>query len=102
MLRGAAMLAVNGALAVYGYREYFDSVKGYLFASDPEINPTKQLVDNKDDTSEFRCDGRTHCRQMTSCAEARFFLQNCPGVKMDGDRDGVPCEDQWCSGSLFR
>ncbi|WP_374491127.1 excalibur calcium-binding domain-containing protein [Zoogloea sp.] len=44
----------------------------------------------------FRCDGRTRCSQMTSCEEAKFFLANCPGVKMDGDRDGRPCEDQWC------
>lgn len=46
--------------------------------------------------SSFRCDGRTHCSQMTSCAEAKYFLANCPGVKMDGDRDGTPCEQQWC------
>lgn len=46
----------------------------------------------------FRCDGRTHCPQMRSCAEAKYFLANCPGVKMDGDRDGIPCEDQWCTG----
>lgn len=43
-----------------------------------------------------RCDGRTHCSQMTSCAEAKYFLAHCPGVKMDGDRDGTPCELQWC------
>lgn len=46
--------------------------------------------------SRFRCDGRTYCSQMTSCEEARFFLQNCPNVKMDGNNDGVPCEKQWC------
>lgn len=45
----------------------------------------------------FRCDGRRHCSQMSSCAEAKFFLQNCPGVEMDGDHDGVPCEMQWCT-----
>jgi hypothetical protein len=45
----------------------------------------------------FRCDGRTHCSQMSSCAEATYFLKNCPGVKMDGNHDGVPCEQQWCS-----
>jgi len=39
---------------------------------------------------------------MTSCAEAKFFLKNCPGVKMDGDGDGVPCEDQWCTSPLAR
>ena len=48
--------------------------------------------------SEFRCDGRTRCTQMTSCVEATFFLHNCPGTEMDGDRDGIPCESQWCGG----
>ncbi|MCI5222285.1 MAG: hypothetical protein D3924_06325 [Candidatus Electrothrix sp. AR4] len=33
---------------------------------------------------------------MTSCEEATFYQRNCPGTKMDGDRDGVPCEKQWC------
>lgn len=45
----------------------------------------------------FKCDGRIHCSQMTSCAEAKFFLRHCPGVKMDGDGNGIPCEKQWCS-----
>lgn len=43
-----------------------------------------------------RCDGRTCCAQMNSCEEATWFLRHCPGVQMDGDRDGVPCERQWC------
>ena len=43
-----------------------------------------------------RCDGRKYCSQMTSCAEATWFLKNCPGVQMDGNHDGVPCERQWC------
>lgn len=46
--------------------------------------------------SSFRCDGRTRCSQMTSCAEATFFVKNCPNTKMDGNGDGVPCEQQWC------
>ncbi len=44
----------------------------------------------------FQCDGRTHCSQMRSCEEATYFLRHCPGVKMDGNNDGVPCEKQWC------
>ena len=43
-----------------------------------------------------RCDGRTRCSQMRSCEEATWFLRHCPGVQMDGNRDGVPCERQWC------
>jgi Excalibur calcium-binding domain len=46
--------------------------------------------------AQYQCDGRTRCSQMTSCEEAKFFLQNCPGTKMDGDNDGIPCEQQWC------
>jgi Excalibur calcium-binding domain len=46
--------------------------------------------------SNFTCDGRVYCSQMTSCEEATFFLQHCPNVKMDGDHDGIPCESQWC------
>ncbi|WP_336407541.1 excalibur calcium-binding domain-containing protein [Tahibacter soli] len=44
----------------------------------------------------FECDGRTHCSQMRSCAEAKYFLAHCPNTEMDGDADGVPCEHQWC------
>ncbi|MDD2658391.1 MAG: excalibur calcium-binding domain-containing protein [Methylococcales bacterium] len=44
----------------------------------------------------YECDGRTYCSQMTSCAEATFFINNCSGTKMDGDNDGIPCESQWC------
>jgi predicted house-cleaning NTP pyrophosphatase (Maf/HAM1 superfamily) len=47
-------------------------------------------------SSGFSCDGRKYCSQMRSCAEAKYFLANCPGVKMDGDNDGIPCEEQWC------
>ncbi|WP_240920827.1 excalibur calcium-binding domain-containing protein [Rubrivivax sp. JA1026] len=46
--------------------------------------------------SRFSCDGRTRCTQMRSCEEAKFFLDHCPGVQMDGDGDGIPCEQQWC------
>jgi hypothetical protein len=48
------------------------------------------------DEDRFSCDGRTYCSQMTSCAEATYFINHCPGTKMDGNNDGVPCESQWC------
>jgi hypothetical protein len=50
----------------------------------------------QNDETRFHCDGRIYCSQMTSCEEATYFLRNCPGVKMDGEGDGVPCERQWC------
>jgi cold shock CspA family protein len=41
----------------------------------------------------FKCDGRQYCNQMTSREEAEYFIRNCPNTKMDGDFDGVPCEN---------
>ena len=44
-------------------------------------------------SASFRCDGRTHCSQMRSRAEAEHFVRHCPATKMDGDGDGEPCEN---------
>ena len=47
-------------------------------------------------TSNFKCEGKTYCSQMSSCEEATFYINNCPDTKMDGDGDGIPCRRQWC------
>lgn len=39
----------------------------------------------------FRCAGKRYCREMKSCAEARFYLEHCGLDRIDGDGDGVPC-----------
>lgn len=44
----------------------------------------------------FKCEGKDKCTNMTSCEEAKFYLNHCPGSVTDGDGDGIPCEDQWC------
>jgi len=61
-------------------------------------NLTKLLPVNflNEDFSGCQCEGKQYCSQMTSCKEARFYLKNCPNVKIDGDNDGIPCESQWC------
>jgi cold shock CspA family protein len=77
------------ALGWYGYSEY-----------SRRVAPQTALGTQSNDqpaSSVFHCDGRTHCSQMTSCAEATFFLRHCPNVQMDGNNDGVPCEQQWCT-----
>jgi hypothetical protein len=60
-------------------------------------SPGKLVPSTPAVASGFSCDGRSYCSQMKSCSEAKYFLANCPGVKMDGDRNGIPCEQQWCS-----
>lgn len=58
----------------------------------------QEFVASEPAPAPYRCDGRTRCSQMTSCDEATFFLRKCPGTQMDGDGDGIPCEQQWCGG----
>lgn len=65
-------------------------------ATTPAPAPVATMPSPARPTAAWRCDGRTRCHQMTSCAEATYFLRHCPQVEMDGDRDGIPCEDQWC------
>jgi len=64
----------------------------------PVLPDAVKPVEESPQTSQnqYHCDGRTRCSQMTSCDEATYFLQHCPGTVMDGDGDGVPCEGQWC------
>jgi cold shock CspA family protein len=81
-------------VGVYAYSEY-SRRKAPL----PAINAKSET---REASFHYRCDGRTHCSQMTSCAEATFFLRNCPNVRMDGNHDGVPCEQQWCTSPVAK
>jgi cold shock CspA family protein len=94
-------LLLLAALGWFGYGQYrgflaeralaADRPQGVMSPPSPSLAPTPRAP-------AFQCDGRQHCSQMTSCSEATFFLKNCPGTKMDGDGDGVPCEQQLCGG----
>jgi len=62
----------------------------------PPAAPAGSVAVVPREPSKYSCDGRTHCSQMYSCEEATWFLNHCPGTRMDGDGDGIPCEQQWC------
>jgi endonuclease YncB( thermonuclease family) len=47
---------------------------------------------SKPQTSGFTCGAKRYCREMSSCAEARFYLTRCGLSRLDGDGDGIPCE----------
>ena len=40
----------------------------------------------------LECKNKTTCRQMQNCDEAKFYLRNCGLTRIDGDKDGIPCE----------
>ena len=46
----------------------------------------------KSDAEQFSCADSKYCKEMTSCAEAKFHLRECGMHKLDRDHDGVPCE----------
>ncbi|MGQ3054568.1 MAG: cold shock domain-containing protein [Roseateles sp.] len=82
--------------ASWSHRQYQARSQRMQLESQP---PTAAVPDNAPvaGSDGFRCDGRTHCSQMTSCAEATWFINHCPATQMDGNHDGVPCEQQWCT-----
>lgn len=95
MQRLILILLIAG-LAWFGYTKYRARQAAALAVmeeSEPVPSPAPLASPS---AQAFHCDGRIYCSQMTSCAEATYFLQHCPGVKMDGNGDGVPCEKQWC------
>lgn len=93
-----SLLLIAG-LGWFGYSHYSSrvlqiSAQAQTDAASPA--PPTRLDPAKPVSGQFICDDRKYCSQMTSCEEAKLFLNNCPGVEMDGNHDGVPCEQQWC------
>jgi hypothetical protein len=86
-------LLIIALLAFAAWKGFGKYQERHIVGSEGAFMPAQSVSISADS---FKCDGRTYCSQMMSCAEATFFLQNCPDVKMDGDNDGVPCERQWC------
>lgn len=100
------LLVIIGA---YTYYQNHQSVQQFTESTNPArlnnpfeselVHQTSAQADSRaapsQQTTTFRCDGRQHCSQMSSRAEAVFFINNCPETKMDGDNDSVPCEKQF-------
>lgn len=87
------LIVLVGALALHVYNEQIAPPPP---SAHPEIATASGSTEPALPDAEYRCDGREHCSEMKNCAEAEFFLANCPNVKMDGDLDGRPCERGPC------
>ena len=94
MLLGSIMVCLSHKISdtlYWGYGKYKSQAAAQSIGSYSHSAAARPTA-----SSAFKCDGRTHCSQMTSCAEATYFVQHCPNTQMDGNNDGVPCERQWC------
>ena len=79
---------------VYGFIQ--DSLHRNELTNQPVIQETLEIANTQavsSNPNHFQCDGRTHCSQMRSLEEARWFVRNCPNTQMDGNNDGEPCEN---------
>nr|DAP02366.1 MAG TPA: Excalibur calcium-binding domain protein [Caudoviricetes sp.]DAT04240.1 MAG TPA: Excalibur calcium-binding domain protein [Caudoviricetes sp.] len=47
----------------------------------------------KANAEQFSCEDTKYCKEMRSCAEAKFHLNECGESRLDRDGDGVPCEN---------
>jgi cold shock CspA family protein len=81
------LIVIGVAVAIYDKA----SKERTFSASRVATLPTEQI----EQTEQFQCQGKVWCSEMTSYEEAVFYLRNCPGTKMDGDGDGIPCEQQF-------
>ena len=88
------LIVLLGGLAVAGYQKYLAPDAAYSAPS--HVFSSHFKTESPASVTRFQCDGRTQCSQMNSCEEAKYFLKHCPGTQMDGDGDGIPCEQQWC------
>lgn len=99
-LQKLVVVLMLAAVVVYAYSRYANRV-GQIEAAAPmaaqSSAPASLFAPTQAAPASFSCDGRKYCAQMTSCKEAKLFLKNCPGMEMDGNHDGVPCEQQWCT-----
>ena len=90
------MIALLGVGGTWGYKQFSGWQHRRELAAQPAV-PSTRAPTTSVAPAAFSCDGRTYCSQMTSCAEAKWFINNCPGTKMDGNNDGIPCQEQWCN-----
>ncbi len=63
----------------------------------PDSNPSNEGDDESDNDSspeedQPSCGTKKYCTQMSSCSEAMYYYIECGLGRLDGDKDGVPCE----------
>lgn len=54
--------------------------------------PTKPAPIREGMNTPQQCGAKQYCKEMTSCEEARFYLEQCGLKRLDANGDGVPCE----------
>ena len=77
--------------------ELFSSGASRDSAEEPQLPPvgvsTEGIPTAKPEQQpKLKCGNKRFCKEMSDCAEARYYLTGCGLSKLDGDGDGIPCE----------
>lgn len=95
-LKTVMYMVFFGWLVMTVYQTWQKPETGVAHEVDASVNELVEQPAMVKGAERFQCAGKKHCSEMNSCDEAMYYLKNCPGTIMDGDGDGLPCEDQWC------
>jgi endonuclease YncB( thermonuclease family) len=59
---------------------------------DPAARAAPAVESSKPSVERLTCGAARACVEISSCAEAEFYLRSCGVKHLDGDADGIPCE----------
>jgi predicted negative regulator of RcsB-dependent stress response len=101
-MKSIIVVLLLAAAAWFGFGKYQDRAHAQREAElanqpvkkKPAALPTAKA--GEPGVSFFSCDGRSSCRQMTSCEEAKYFVRTCPGFETGVFGEEASCEKQWC------
>lgn len=63
----------------------------------PSVHTQSRSTKQQAQKASYQCGSKQYCKEMNSCEEAKYFLNVCGMKRLDGDGDGVPCQ-QLCRG----
>ena len=81
----------NSAFAK-GIKGGHKTVKAFKHHKKAHKRAHKKAYKNKIN-QKFKCGVKRYCKEMTSCKEAKFYLNVCGVKRLDRDKDGIPCEN---------
>ncbi len=67
------------------------SIAGNLLVGTAQAAPPQSPPAQSPEPAGFQCGKKRICKEMASCAEAKFHLNQCGLKRLDGDGDGIPC-----------
>ena len=99
-MRQLIVIVILALLGWQGYRHYQSHPA--QFGATAEVPPALPAPATwhaaAEPVTEFKCDGRTHCSQLTSCEEATYFLATAPTSKWTALTTECPANSSGANG----